>query len=815
MFLYDLRHALRTLVRRPGLSVAVMLILALGIGSTTTTFSIINSALLADLPYKDGDRLVVVKTTAEEDGSTFPSSYLDIQDWRAQSQTLEVISASSNSQQLNLTGEGRAERVGVEFVSASYFDLLGSRPALGRTFLPEDETPTSPLAVTVLSHELWQRRFGGDPTIVGKGIQLHGRAFEVVGVLSEDFRDIYQEVDLYLPVTMARSTHREGYVEDRAVRWLDVFARLRPGVTVQQASDEMQALSRRLAVTFPTTNDGYSLQIGPLRTFQVDFERMRLSFLTLLIGALFVLLVGCTNVTNLLLMRAVERRREVALRLALGVKPFQLVRHFILEGMLLCAAGGLLGIAGASFAVEVLSKLGNRAFNLPAFVQFSLDLRALGVGVALSLLTGLVLGVIPARKSLKVNLQEELYSEGKGHSHSATTAFTRNFLVVSAVFFSVVLLIGAGLMIKSLQALIHNDPGFRVEQTITARFELPTAKYPDDARVYLLYQQVLDQARTLPGVEAAGLWAPGMIGGSAFYKFIVPEGKSLEAPEDQVKVFEHRISPGLLREVGIALLAGREFSRHDNHDSPPVAILSRSTAEVGWPGQDPIGQRFWVGAPQNVYAEVVGVVEDVAQRGRLQQDHDFRRDVYFPLFQMRARNSSLLLRVAPSEGQPGLQLSEMMRSVDPDVPVYDVMTLQERRREEEAGVRLNTLFLIFFAASALILAAIGIYSILAYAVRQQSYEIGIRMALGADNSEILRHFVGRGLTLLVVGLLAGMTVALALARLMSGLLYNVSPFDPVVFILVPCIVGIFSLPAIFKPARVATKADPSNLFRFN
>jgi predicted permease len=813
MILYDLRHALRALARRPGLSIAILLILALGIGATTTIFSITSSVLLSAIPYKEGDRLVTLKTVTESDGSIFPVGYLEIDDWRRQSRTLELISASSNTQQLNMTGGDQAERVGVSFVSSSYFDLLGVRPGRGRTFEPQEENRTSPQAVTVLSYGLWKRRFGGDPAIVGHSIQLQGLAFQVVGILPEGFRDIYQDIGLYVPATISRLTHREGYVEDRFVRWLDVYARLRPGVTLQQAQEDMGRVSKQLAGDFPETNQGYTISVKPLRAQQFDFDRMRQSILTLLIGAVFVLLVGCANVTNLLLIRAVERRKEVALRLALGVSRLHLVRYFVLEGALLSLAGAALGVGAAYFAVQLLAKFGTTAYNLPAFIHFSMDLRALAGAVLLSALITILIGVIPARKSMQVDLQEELQSEGKGHSQSAGTAFTRSFLVVSAIFFSVILLVGAGLMIKSLGALIQSDPGYKVDHVLSARFELPSTQYKTDEPTYLVYKQMLEKARTLPDVQEAGLWAPGMPGSSFYFKLIVPEGKSLEAPEDKVKIYEHRTSPGLLRKLGIPLLEGREFTEQDDAKRPLVAVVSRSTAEATWPSQDPIGKRFWVGAPQSVWAEVVGVVADVDQRGRILPDHDFRRDVYFPLYQMRSRTASVLLRVRGDGGKTAEPLSHLMQSIAPDIPVYDIKTLEERRHDEEAGIRLNTFLLIFFAAAALVLAIIGIYSILVYTVRQQSFEIGIRMALGANRTTILRHFVWKGAALLAIGLLTGLAFSFGLAKTMSSILFNVSPYDPLVFVVVPLVIALCSLPAIVRPAATATRADPSSLFR--
>ncbi len=814
MILYDLRLALRALVRRPGLSIAVLLILALGIGSTTTIFSIASSALLSELPYKHADRLVLVRNTAEPDGSISPASYLDVDSWRRQSRTLELITASSDYEQLNLTGKGRAERIWAGLVSTTYFDLLGVRPILGRTFQPEEENRASPQAVTVLSHGLWKRRFGGDPAIVGQSVQIQGIAFQVVGVLPDGFHDLYfPDTDLYAPVTMARLTHREGYIDDRGLRWLDVFARLRPGVSIEQAQQEMKSISRQLATTFPTFNEGFSVSVKPLRTFQFDYDGLRVSIFTLLIGAVFVLLVGCANVTNLLLIRAVERRREVALRLALGIPRLRLIRHFVLEGALLCVGGAIVGVSAAYFAVHLLADLGNLAYGLPAFIHFAVDPRSLAATALVVIAISCVIGVIPARKSLQVNLQGELQSAGKGQSQSAGTAFTRSFLVVSAIFFSVVLLIGAGLMIKSLGALIQSDPHFRFDHVLTARFELPATQYKSDEPANQLYKRLIEQAKGLEGVDEVGLWAPGMIGSSNYAKFVVPEGHSLEAQADKIKVYEHRISPGLLRRLGFSMLKGRDFTGQDDLKHPLAAILSRSAAEGIWPHQEAIGKRLWVGAPQNAWAEVVGVTGDVDQRGRLFPDHDFKRDVYFPIYQMRSRTASILLLTRHEDALARTQLSRVLESADPNIPVFDIKTLKERRHDEESGTRLNTILLIFFAASALLLAIIGIYSILVYTVRQQSFEIGIRMALGADRQVILRHFVWKGAALLAIGLATGLAVALGLAKTMSSLLFKVSPYDPLVFLAVPLVIAIFSLPAIFRPASKATRADPSALFR--
>jgi putative ABC transport system permease protein len=810
---YDLRQALRALARRPGLAVAVLLILALGIGSTTTISSVVSSALLARLPYRDGDRLVAIRTRLERDGSTFPSSWLDAAAWRERSRTLDRIAVSSVGIQVNLSADNRAERVGAGFVSASYFDLLGVRAALGRTFEPADENRASPLRVAVLRHGLWQRRFGSDPAIVGKSVQLQGLTFQVVGVLPRSFEDLYTGVDLYVPVTAARLTHRPGYVDDRAVRWLDVVARRRPGVGLDQAGAEMRAICRQLALAFPEADQGYTAAVQPLRTAQFDFDSMRTSLLTLLVGSVLLLLVGCANVTNLLLIRAVERQKEVALRLAMGVTPFRLVRHFVLEGALLAAGGGALGVAAALAAVRLLARLGTAAYSLPPFVHFTVDPRALGAAVALALLVSLLIGIVPARRSLQVDLQAALQSLGKGHTAAAGAVFTRRLLGVSAILFAVVLLVGTGLMVKTLLALMASDPGFRVTHLLSARFELPPARYQTDAPVYQLYQRVLQQARALPDVEEAGLWAPGMLGYGLFYQFIVPEGRPLDAQEEKIKVYEHRTSPGLLQALGFTLLRGRDFTAVDDARAARIGILSRSAAETAWPSQDPIGRRFWIGPPQNRWIRVVGVVADVDQHGRLQPDHDFKRDIYLPLLQVRSRTASILVRTRQEQAATHRALAQIMQAIDPDIPVFAVKTLAQLRREEEAGVRLNTFLLIFFAAAALALAIVGIYSVLLYTVRQQSFEIGIRMALGADPPHVLRHYLRQGLTLLALGVAAGLACALGLARAMASILFDVNPYDPVVFLAGAGLIALFTLPAILHPACKATRTDPSTLFR--
>ncbi|MCP4654997.1 MAG: ABC transporter permease, partial [bacterium] len=759
----DLRSALRTLSQKPGLACIVVVILALGIGATTTIFSIVNSVLLSSLPYRDGDRLVTVRTVVETDGTPQSSSYQDILSWSEQSRFLEDVSAFDGLD-LNMTGGTEAERVRVNFVSASYFDLLGIHPFLGRNFLPADENSQDPPTMAILSYRLWRDRFGSDPDIIDQGLSLHDRSFTIVGVLPEDFVDI-SEGDLYVPVTVAKLTARPGFIDDRRVRWLMSYAKLGPGVSLEQAQEEAKAIAARLAETYPTTNESMGISVRPMLAAEFNFDRMRLAIIIILVGAAFVLLIGCANVTNLLLLRMVERRKEIALRLAMGADHRRLARQSVLENLLLSLLGGGLGIIVSLFSVELIVNLTRNSNYLPEFITIGVDLRAFGAAVALSFVVGLIVSVIPVRKGLKVNLQEELQQEGKGQTGSGKSLALR-FLTISAVFFSVVLLVEAGLMLRSLRELMANDPGFQVKNVLTGRFELTSTRYPEEQDSFNVYRRLIDEARSLPGVEDAGIWGPSVLGYSFYYKMLTREGLPLDNPEHMVRACEHRISPGILTSMGITLLRGRDFTEQDDVNHPTVGIVSQSLAEAVWPEGDPLGKRFWTGPPQNLWVEVVGVARDVRQRGRLFVGHDFTRDVYFPILQIRARNSAIIMRTSGDPMRLKPAAARLMDAIDPDVPIFNILTFEERMREEEAwgGAHLNSALLGIFAAAALFLAITGLYTVLSYAVHQRHHEIGVRLSIGASKAEIFRQFMREGMFLLLIGLVAGIVAALVLSK---------------------------------------------------
>ena len=812
MLIHEFRQALRVFSQKPVLSLVVVLILSLGVGGTTTIFSIVSSALLEPLPYKDGEQLVVLMMRATLDDSPQTVSYLDALSWREQSTLIEEIAASSQGSQLNMTGGSEAERVGVGFISASYFDLLGVTPFMGRNFLPEEEDRLAANAVVILTYPLWRDRFGSDPQILNKSLRLHDHSYTVVGILPKDFQDIHEGLDLYVPVTMARITHRPGYVDDRRARWLTVFGRLASGVTLDQARQEMSSIVSRLAEDFPDSNHGYEASLRPLRTSQFNFEQMRLSIMILLVGATLILVIGCANVSNLLLLRAVGRRKEIALYLALGASSQRLTLRFLLESLVLSLTGGLLGIAASFFVLKLMIELADRSFNLPDFINIAVDGRALAAALGLSVVAGLTVGLIPALKGMKVSIQEELHQSGRSQAASGSS-LALNLLTVSAIFFSVVPLVGAGLMLKSLRTLKTSTPGFTIENVLTARMELPSQRYPEEEMSFNVYRSVMEGTGSLPGVESSGIWAPGIPGYSYFYKTITPEGRPIESVEDKVRVFEHRISPGLLGDLGVAILKGRDFTEMDDASHPKVGIVSQSTAETLWPGQDAIGKRFWVGRPQEVWIEVVGIVNDMAQRGRLAPVSSFSRDVYFPLLQMRARNSTIILKSSGDLVSYIPKLRGIMQSIDPDVPVYDIQTMEERRSAEEQSTRLTAFLLTVFAAIAFFLAITGVYTVLAYTVRQRYHEIGVRMALGAERSQIFQRFLNKGMVMVFVGLAVGLLGAFMTSKVLASVLFGVDTNDPLIFATIAILVLVVAFFACVKPAQNAMKIDPSSLLR--
>ncbi|HZI17771.1 MAG TPA: ABC transporter permease [Pyrinomonadaceae bacterium] len=802
----DLRYGLRTLAKNPGFTAVAVIALALGIGANSAIFSVVNTVLLRPLPYKDPDRLVVVWEDRSKNGyprdTPAAGNYVD---WRDQNQVFEGMAAVAN-QSFNLTGSGEPERIDGRNVSAGLFPLLGVEPQLGRGFLPEEDQPGAG-RVVVLSHGLWQRRFGADPSIVGRELTLNGVSHTVVGVMPAGFQFPTPEDQLWVPIAF---TSQEA--ANRGRHYLQVFARLKPGVGMEQAQAEMNTISARLQQQYPNTNTNVGAAIVPLHEQLVGDIRPAL---LLLLGAVgFVLLVACANVANLLLARAAARQKEVALRVALGANRARLLRQFLTESVLLALLGGAVGLLLALWGVNLL-----RAFMPEGVSQaraVAVDARVLGFTLLVSVLTGLAFGLVPALQASRFNLNETLKEGGRDAAGGRRGGRVRSALVVMEVAVSLVLLIGAGLLINSFLRLRSVDPGFHTENLLTMKVVLPQTKYPDQARRTAFYNELLERVRSLPGVKSAAVATnlPLTFKGNAIGVSI--EGQPDPGPGQRPSVVTRVISPDYFRTMGIQLSQGRQFGDHDRVDSPAVAVISETAARRFWPGEDPLGKRLTPGAAASAdpddWITVVGVARDVRQ---FELDAEPKPQMYLSYQQASFFEPRDL--VVGTEVEP-LSLAGAVRqavwSVDRDQPVSDIRSMEDILSASVARQRFSTLLLAVFAGVALVLAAVGVYGVMSYTVAQRTREIGIRLALGAQRRDVLRLAVGQALRLVLIGVAVGLAGALMLTRVMSSLLYGVSATDPATLIAVPLILAGVALLASYIPARRATRVNPLIALRY-
>ncbi len=813
----DLRQAFRTLAKSPGLTVTMLLTLALGIGATTATFSIANGVLLRGLPYPDADRLVAIYNSFGEIAPT-DAAYLDIVDWRQRSKSFEDVVAAAVWPGLDLTGGDQAERVRANFVSATYFDLLGGEAMIGRTFAAdEDDTPGGP-AITVLSHRLWKRRFGSDRSLVGKTIALSGRDYTVVGVMPETFHDLSDEIQLWIPVTMMSEAMGPGHLESRALRAYVAIGRLKPGVSRQQAELEVDEIARQLAAENPDTNQGYGGRVYPLLDdvyfHEHHMENVRQSVLILVLGSLFVLLIACVNVANLLLARASTRVREMGARVAVGASRGAIVRQLLTESVLLGLLGGALGVALAAAGIRALLGLGT--VSLPVFVDVGIDGQALAVALAVSLLTGIAFGLVPALRISRPDVRAALQGSS-AQQVGDSGKFGRNLLVVSEVALAMLLLVAAGLMIRSFRNLHAAPMGFQTDQLLTMRINLPAPRYQTMPARLVFGGSLIEEVRALPGVTVAGLWGPSLPGVGNFYMDITREDRPADSPEDMLRVHRHHVTAGALQSIGIPILRGRDLAREDTMDKPLVAVVSESIAKTLWPGEDPLDKRFLAGPLGAQYdVTVVGVAADVKHRGRLQGDWETGpRDYYLSFRQIPPRDLAVFVLTESAPEAIAAPLRKIVKRLDPNLAVYDIQTARARLFEEEAQTRLTALLMAVYAIVSMLLASLGIFSVLAYTVDRRTTEIGIRMALGARRHNIYLIVIGWSMLLVAIGLALGTAGAFALSRAMSSLLYGVSPTDPATFVLVPLGLAAVALLASWLPARRATRIAPVSALRYD
>ncbi|MDQ3803874.1 MAG: ABC transporter permease [Acidobacteriota bacterium] len=808
-FWQDLRYGLRTLLKNPGFTAVAVIALALGIGANSAIFSVVNAVLLRPLPYRDPDRLVMVWEENTKAGyprdTPAAANYID---WRDQNQVFEGMAAIADVS-FNLTGAGEPERLDGRRVSASLFPLLGVEPHLGRAFLPEEDQPGAN-RVAVLSHGLWQRRFGADANIAGKPLTLNGESYEVVGVMPPHFQFPSREDELWVPIAF---TPQEA--ASRGRHYLQVLARLKPGVTLGQAQAEMSTIAARLQQQYPEQNTNLGATVTPLHEHVVGDIRPALLVLLGAVG--FVLLVACANVANLLLARAAVRQKEIAVRVALGASRLRLVRQFLTESVLLAALGGGLGLLLSVWGVSLLKTFIPE--NISQARAVAVDARVLGFTVLVSLLTGLIFGLAPAVQASNFNLNETLKEGGRDSAAGSRGNRIRALLVVAEVAVSLVLLIGAGLLINSFLRLRNVDPGFRADNLLTMSIELPQQKYPDPARRAAFYTELVSRIEALPGVKSAAVtnWIPLVFQGDSIGFSI--EGRPDPAPGQgrRPTVVTRVVHPHYFRTMGIQLLRGREFGEQDRVESPTVAVISETMARRHWPGEDPTGKRITPGPATSTdpddWVTIVGVVKDVRQ---FELGAEPKPQMYVSYAQgwsfFAPRHLVVSTAVEP------LSLAATVRKtvweIDKDQPVSDIRTMEEVLSESLARQRFSMLLLGIFAAVALALAAVGIYGVMSYAVAQRTHEIGIRMALGAQRGDVLKLAVGQGLKLVLIGVALGLAAAFALTRVMASLLFGVSATDPATLVTISLVLIGVAVLASYIPARRAAKVDPMIALRY-
>ena len=813
----DLYYGARMLFKNPGFMAVAVLSLAIGIGANSAIFSVINGLLLRPLPYKDADRLGILWSRSPglnvaQDWFS-PGQYLDI---KTQNQVFEDVAISIGGS-LNLTGQGTPEHVDVARVSSSLFPLLGANPTLGRVFLPEEDAPGKPLTV-ILSNGFWQRYFGSDPEVIGKTLTMNGNSFTVVGVMPADFslnKEVMPAVngiesaDLLLPLPMSESARTNRGNED-----FNIFARLKPGVSVAQAQAEMDIIAARMKQEYPGNyppDGGLTISVVPLLEQVVGDIHLALSVLFGAVG--FVLLIACANVANLLLSRASVRQKEIAIRAAVGASRLRILRQLLTESVLLALMGGLVGIVIALVAVKALRVFGPE--NIPRLNEVGVDGRVMAFTCMVALLTGIVFGLVPAMRASRVDLNKMLKegarNSGGGGASDRSHHRTRKLLVISEVALSLVLLIGAGLLIRSYQRILDANPGFNSHNVLSMRLSLPAAKYSSPESITTFYREVSERLKALPEIESVGTtYSLPMSSVALAWEPITIEGHTARSAQDLIISNVRIVSPQYFPTMGIPLLKGRYFDEHDKKGAPEAVIIDETLAERFWPNDNPLGKRLKRGSSSSWWT-VVGVISDAKEYS---QEKEPPITVYFPFEQVIARNMFLVIRTTSDPTQMTGAITKEIQALDPEMPVFDVNTMDHRLYDSMARRRFSMFLLGVFAVIALVLAAIGIYGVMAYSVNQRTHEIGIRLALGAQPGNILQLVIRQALILISSGIVIGLVGAFALTRVMSSLLYGVSATDGLTFVIPPLLLGSIALLSSYVPARRAAKVDPMVALRY-
>lgn len=804
------RQSARSLARRPGFTALVLLILALCIGGNASMFSVADAVLFRELPYKEIDRLVVLSSFYVPNQTQTDLSWVEAMDWGRRSKLLEKVSPFMCSQERLIVQKDSVERIQISHGPSTFLQLMGVQPQLGRLFTPEEDKAPGGAPVIILTHSLWERVFQRDPRIVGKSIQLNDRPYTVVGVLPEKFVDFMEwrrPIDAWIPASMIGDTLPPDLAvfESREERLWFAVARLKPGVTFEQAQQEGDAIFTQLEQEFPSTNKDYKSFVIPLRQFIFPdvYEGTRV----LVGGAILVLLIGCANIANLLMVRVAERRRELSLRLALGAGRQQVLQHVFAESLILAVVGGALGVLFAVWGTRLLAGL----MELPPFTEITLDGSVLAFSVAAALLTGFLFTLPPALRVRRLESKETLQIIRSGGRTSTSRGLHSS--LVFQISLVVILLIVANLLLRSFWQLRTLDLGFETDRLLTMRMGFGAEQYTDRSLVSAAMMEVLRRAEEVPGVADAAIWGTTMPGISTVFTELQREGA---APDDLMfRADLHLISPGALSVLGIPVKRGREFTPQDTREVPRIAMVSQSLADAMWPGQDPIGKRFYRPNRENgALVTVVGTIPDIRLHGRFVEGNGPRHQLLFPNGQVPGQEGYLMVRTSTDMGTMAEKMKEVIRQVDSQVPIFDIQSMEDRLRDEEKAQRVNAVVVFGYSLLALVLAMLGLYGMLAYSVVQRTREIGVRIALGANPMGVLALIMGRGLALVGGGILLGLAGALAVTRLISSQLFGVTARDPLTFIAVILAFIAIAVFATYLPARRAVKVKPTIALRY-